>query len=66
MNKIFTKGGKLTPKPTGDESSSGLGLWIVKKLVEAHKGKVWVKSKEGKGSTFIVELPTNLTNSKVE
>ena len=66
MKKIFTKGGKLTPKPTGNESSSGLGLWIVKKLVEAHSGKVWVKSKEGKGTTFVVELPTNLTNETVD
>jgi signal transduction histidine kinase len=66
IKKIFTKGGKLTPKPTGNESSSGLGLWIVKKLVEAHSGNVWVKSKEGKGSTFVVELPTNLTVEKVD
>ncbi len=66
LKKIFTKGGKLSPKPTGNESSSGLGLWIVKKLVEAHEGTVWVKSKLGKGSTFIVELPINLTLEKVD
>ena len=66
LKKVFTKGGKLSSKPTGNESSSGLGLWIVKKLVEAHKGKVWVKSKLGKGSTFIVELPINLTLDKVD
>ena len=66
LQKIFTKGGKLSNKPTGEESSSGLGLWIVKKLVEAHEGKVWVKSKVGKGSTFVVELPTNLTTEKVD
>jgi len=66
LEKVFTKGGKLSAKPTGKENSSGLGLWIVKKLVEAHKGKVWVKSKLGKGSTFIIELPTNLTIDKVD
>ncbi len=66
LKKVFTKGGKLSSKPTGNESSSGLGLWIVKKLVEAHDGKVWVKSKLGKGSTFIVELPINLTLDKVD
>jgi len=66
LKKIFKKGSILTPKPTGGESSSGLGLWIVKKLVEAHNGKVWVKSKVGKGTTFVVELPTNLTNAKVD
>lgn len=35
----------------------GLGLWIVRQIVEAHHGKVWVESKVNEGSTFIVELP---------
>ncbi|MCF6268749.1 MAG: HAMP domain-containing histidine kinase [Melioribacteraceae bacterium] len=66
LKKIFSKGGKLSAKPTGDESSTGLGLWIVKKLVEAHNGKIWVKSKLEKGSTFVIEIPTNLTSDKVD
>ncbi len=66
LKKVFTKGGKLSAKPTGDESSSGLGLWIVKKIVDAHNGNVWVKSKLGKGSTFIIEIPTNLTTDLVD
>lgn len=55
--KAFEKGAKLTPKPTGDETSSGLGLWIVKKIVEEHNGSVWVKSKLGTGSTFGFKIP---------
>jgi len=36
----------------------GLGLYIAKKFVEMHKGKIWAKSKgRGKGSTFYIELP---------
>ncbi len=66
LKKVFSKGGKLSAKPTGNESSTGLGLWIVKKLVEAHKGKIWVKSKLGKGSTFVIEIPTSLTTDKVD
>jgi signal transduction histidine kinase len=36
---------------------TGLGLYISKSLVKAHRGEMWVKSKKGKGSTFFIELP---------
>ncbi len=57
LKKSFQKGVLLSPKPTGLEQSSGLGLWIVKKIVEEHGGRVFVNSKEGVGSTFGFELP---------
>ena len=57
MKKLFTKFARLSAQPTGDEQSTGLGLSIVKKMVEAMNGKVWCESELGKGATFIVELP---------
>lgn len=57
QKKVFLKGEKLTPKPTGNESSTGLGLWIVKTIIEEHKGKVSCISKLGSGTTFSFELP---------
>jgi two-component system sensor histidine kinase/response regulator len=54
--KLFGQFTRLTPKPTGGEHSTGLGLFIVKKLVESQHGKVWCESVLGQGTTFIVEF----------
>jgi signal transduction histidine kinase/DNA-binding NarL/FixJ family response regulator len=57
--KLFGKFQRLSARPTGGESSTGLGLSIVKQLVELHGGKVWAESDgKDKGTTFFVELPT--------
>jgi signal transduction histidine kinase len=57
QKKLFGKFARLSAKPTGGEHSTGLGLSIVKKMVEAMKGKVWCESELGRGATFIVEFP---------
>ena len=41
------------------EETVGLGLSIVKRIIELHQGKIWVESEENKGSTFFIELPIN-------
>jgi two-component system, sensor histidine kinase LadS len=58
MKKLFGKFARLSAQPTGGEHSTGLGLSIVKRMVEAMNGRVWCESELGRGATFIVELPS--------
>jgi len=56
--KLFGQFQRLSARPTGGESSTGLGLWIAKQFVEKHGGRIWAESEgKGKGTTFFVELP---------
>lgn len=55
--KLFGKFARLSARPTGGESSTGLGLSIVKRLVDAQNGSVGCDSVPGQGATFWVEFP---------
>ena len=55
--RLFEPFQRLSAQPTGGESSSGLGLYIVRRLVELHGGRVWAESTLGEGSAFTVHLP---------
>jgi signal transduction histidine kinase len=57
QKKMFQKFTRLTARPTGGESSTGLGLSIVKRLAEAMSGTVQCHSSLGFGSTFVLRLP---------
>jgi len=63
QKKLFGKFTRLSPKPTGGEHSTGLGLFIVKKLVDTLAGQVWCQSEVGKGTRFIIEFPKNSINN---
>lgn len=56
MQLMFQKYQTLSAKPTAGEQSTGLGLSIVKKYVEAMKGSVWCESKPGEGAIFKVQF----------
>ncbi|MBG8552010.1 PAS domain-containing sensor histidine kinase [Hymenobacter guriensis] len=40
------------------EKTTGLGMSVIKTIVELHEGRIWVESTEGQGSTFTLEIPT--------
>ena len=64
LQKIFGKYQKLSAKPTNNESSTGLGLFIVKKIIDQHNGNILVDSSIGKGTTFNIILP-NIKQNRI-
>jgi two-component system sensor histidine kinase/response regulator len=56
-HKLFKDYGTLSSIPTGGEKSTGLGLAICRKIVEAHNGTIGVDNIPGRGAEFIVSLP---------
>ncbi|MFZ6023868.1 MAG: sensor histidine kinase [Bacteroidota bacterium] len=61
QKNIFDLFGHSKRTGTAGEQGFGMGLSICKQIVEQHKGKITVQSKEGKGTVFSVRLP--LSNS---
>ncbi|MDB5017480.1 MAG: sasA 1, partial [Mucilaginibacter sp.] len=57
QSKIFDPFTTAKRSGTQGEQPFGLGLYISKQIIEAHKGKIWLHSEPGKGATFYVELP---------
>jgi PAS domain S-box-containing protein len=58
-DRVFVKFSKLGSRPTAGESSTGLGLSIVKQLANIVGGRVWFESEENEGTSFYVELKIN-------
>ena len=62
LDRLFDTFEKLSAQPTGGEKSTGLGLSIVKSIVDAHGGEIEVDSEVGKGATFKIHLPVEPAN----
>jgi PAS domain S-box-containing protein len=57
QERIFDRFHRVDNRLARQTPGTGLGLYLVKAVVEAHGGKIWVESTPGQGSTFWVELP---------
>ncbi len=57
QRKLFQRFQRLSARPTGGESSSGLGLFIVKTIVDKMEGEILCESDLGHGARFILRLP---------
>ncbi len=55
LDKIFDR--FFRASRSGIQGGTGLGLSIAKKIIESHGGRIWVESEEGKGASFVFELP---------
>jgi len=57
MNKLFKPFEKTSTQKIGGEKSTGLGMIITRKIIEAHFGNIWVESLLGEGTTVYFTLP---------
>lgn len=57
LAKVFDRFYRVDKARSRQQGGTGLGLAISKEIVEAHRGRIWVNSTEGRGSTFYISLP---------
>jgi signal transduction histidine kinase len=61
LPRVFDRFFQVDGSATRMQGGTGLGLFICKQIVEAHRGRIWVESELGKGSTFSFTLPLKVS-----
>jgi PAS domain S-box-containing protein len=61
ISRLFTRFHRVDSRDSRKQYGTGIGLYLVKHLIEAHEGEVSVASKQGEGSTFTFILPSDLS-----
>lgn len=64
--RLFTRFYRVENNDTRSIGGTGIGLSLVKEIVEAHGGRVWVQSERGRGSRFLFTLPAFTESSEKE
>ena len=64
QKKLFQKFYRVKTEKTEKIKGTGLGLWIIKQLLEKMNGEIWFVSEEGKGSTFSFSLPLGVVKMR--
>jgi signal transduction histidine kinase len=65
MERIFEPFCQLDNPPTREKGGTGLGLTLVKQIIEKHGGQIRVESEYGKGSRFTFTLPLATTDRHI-
>lgn len=66
IEHLFQKFYRVDNSATRTIGGTGLGLFICKRIIDLYKGRIWVESEQGKGSTFYINLPRLTAEKAVE